>query len=59
MARAHVDMWTDQKQRADAAEARIAILEKALSETLAMAEMFVPIDLQAPGFRRARAALNP
>lgn len=33
-------------------------LASALNETLAMAELYVPVPLQAPGFKRARAALN-
>ena len=41
-----------------AAEAREKVLREALTETLAMAELYVPVPLKTPGFNRARQALG-
>lgn len=37
---------------------RVSRLEEALREVLDIAEMYVPAPLDAPGFKRARAALS-
>jgi len=41
-----------------ASDAENARLREVLKETLEMAELYVPVPLKAPGFKRARQALE-